>query len=271
VNELHSNKTRIPQPQDDNLNPPIQMKTNKTQLDSIQRSGKRHHGFTLVEVLVVITIIVALAALVVVVTRNIKNKAFQANAMSSLRQVAAYNVAYANENNGDINTLRWVGDPKEGGGGSWVKNSYWGRLQPYLFPDIAATSQPQLKTEINRHLDQLLLSTDADKMAGTVIRGTRIYHDGSGLPVPFAFNKNLHQWGQFMKTGNFGNQSLVLYATYGFGFFDEKDGEAYAPMPRDGSMPGTNIYYMDDRKALASFLDGHVEAVSPPIPDRNYK
>lgn len=247
------------------------MKAHQTLLGIARRSASRHRGFTLVEVLVAITIIVILAVLVVVMTRNIKNKAFQANAMSSLRQVAAYNVAYANENNGDINTLRWVGDPKEGGGGSWVKNSFWGRLQPYLFPDIETTSQPQLKKEINQHLDELLHSTDADTMAGTVVRGARIYHDGSGLPVPFAFNKNLHQWGQFLKTGAFGNPSMVLYATYGFGFFDETDGETYAAMPRDGSMPGTNIYYMDDRKALASFLDGHVETVSPPIPDRNFK
>ena len=65
------------------------MKNHKTRLDIIQRNDNRNRGFTLVEVLVVITIIVVLAALVVVVTRNIKNKAFQANAMASLRQVAA--------------------------------------------------------------------------------------------------------------------------------------------------------------------------------------
>jgi prepilin-type N-terminal cleavage/methylation domain-containing protein len=247
------------------------MKTKQNLLDITRLNGKRSRGFTLVEVLVVITVIVVLAGLVVVLTRNIKNKAYQANAMSSLRQVAAYNVAYANENNGDINTMRWVGDPKEGGGGSWVRNSFWGRLQPYIFPSIETNNQPQLAKEIKQHLSELLLSSDVDKMAGTVIQGTKVYHDGSGLPVPFAFNKNLHQWGQFLKVGSFGNQSMVLYATYGFGFFDEQDGKSYVPMPRDGSMPGNNIFYMDDRKALASFLDGHVEVIAPPIPDRNFK
>ena len=50
-------------------------------------------GFTLVELLVVITIIAVLAALVLTVTGKIKARAYQANAMSSLRQVAAFSAA----------------------------------------------------------------------------------------------------------------------------------------------------------------------------------
>jgi prepilin-type N-terminal cleavage/methylation domain-containing protein len=228
-------------------------------------------GFSLVELLVVIVIIVVLAAVAMLVTGKIRTRAYQANAMSSLRQVAAMNVAYSTENNGDINTLRWVGDPKEGGGGAWVSNSFWGRLQPFLFPDNTNTNQPELKKELNLRLNQFLNTPNSNKMTGTVISGARIYHDGSGLPVPFAFNSKLHKWNQFLKVSSFNDPSTILYATYGFGFFDKEDGQEYVPHPTDGSTPKNNIYYLDGGIALGAFLDGHVESIRPPMPDRNFE
>ena len=231
----------------------------------------RRKGFTLVELLVTITIVLVLAAMIMVVTSKIRSSAQQANAMSSLRQVASFNTAYATENNGDINTLRWVGDPKEGGGGSWVKNSFWGRLQPFLFPDATATNQKKLKTELDQRLDQLLISPDANTMQNTVLSGSKIYHDGSGLPIPFAFNENLHVWNKFVKVSSVGDPSQILYAVYGFGFFIEAVGDAYVPRPTDNSKPANNIYYLDDKKPLASFLDGHVESIPAPIPARNFE
>ena len=228
-------------------------------------------GFTLVEVLVVITIIVVMAGVVLAVVRNVKKKAYQANALSTLRQVAAISTAYSNENNGDINTLRWIGDPKEGGGGAWVKNSYWGRFQPYLFPEVSLTDQKKLKDELALRLDGLFNTRDSDTMAGTVLQGAKIYHDGSSLPVPLGFNNNLHKWGEFLKVTKFSDPASVIYATYGYGFFDETDGQSYAKMPEDKSIPKNNIYYFSDRSALASFLDGHIEPVNPPIPSRRFQ
>lgn len=232
---------------------------------------KRRAGFTLVEVIVVITIIIVMAGLILVVVRNIRKKAYQANALASLRQVAAISTAYSTENNGDINTLRWIGDPKEGGGGSWVKNSYWGRFQPYLFPEVSLTDQKKLKDELDRRLDGLFNTRDSDTMAGTVLQGAKIYHDGSGLPVPLGFNNNLHKWGEFLKVSKFSDPSSVIYATYGYGFFNEEDGQTYMQMPEDKSIPKNNIYYLSDHKALAAFLDGHIETVAPPIPGRRFE
>lgn len=242
---------------------------NRIQIAQENRSDRR--GFTLVELLVVITIIVLLATVVVFMTRKIRDKAFQANALSTLRQVAAYNVAYSTENNGDINTLRDGNDPKEGGGGAWVKNTYWGRLQPYLFADVTTNDQKQLNKELHLRLDQLFSSPDADKMTNTVISGSRVYHDTSGLPVPFGFNRNLYKWGQFLKASSFGDPSQVLYSTYGFYFFNEEDGKKYEPRPIEGAAVKNNIYYLENQSALASFLDGHVEAIQAPIPERRFK
>lgn len=235
-------------------------------------------GFTLVELLVVITIIAVMAALIVAVTRKIRSRAYQANAMSSLRQVAAFSAAYSAENNGDINTMRYVGSAKEGVP-NWVKNTFWGRLQPYLFPELTS-SDAMLRKEIKLRLDGLFkTNTDAGNnadpngtpMPGTVLSGSRPYRDGTGLAIPFAFNDNLAPWSQFAKVSSFGDPSQILYAVYGFGHFNESHGAKYAERPTNNTKPSNNIYYLDDRKALAAFLDGHVESVSAPIPPRRFR
>lgn len=228
-------------------------------------------GFTLVELLVVIVIIAVLASVAIFATRGVRKKAMQVNAMSALREIAAGSIAYAAENNGDINTMRWAGDPKEGGGGQWVSNTFWGRLQPYLFADVSETNQNMLKKELSFRLDRLFKSTDADTMAGTFVYGAKIYHDTSGLTVPVGFNSNLHQWGKFLKVSSFNDPSQVIYFTYGFGFFNEEDGKSYAPVPSDKSMPKNNIYYFDNKTMAALFLDGHMEILNPPIPKRRFE
>lgn len=228
-------------------------------------------GFTLVELLVTIVVIAALAALAFTMTGKIRTKAQQANATTALRQVAGASVAYSIENNGDINTMRWAGDSKEGGGGKWVINTFWGRMEPYLFTDAAVPNQQNLKKELGRRLDSLFNSPDSDTMAGTFLSGAKIYHDTSGLPVPLAFNRNLYQWNNFVKTSTLGDPARVLYATYGFDFFNEEHGKKYAPIPLNNSVPSNKIYYTDSRQAITSFLDGHVEMLSPPISQRLYK
>ena len=243
------------------------MKT--TQANIPPQYSSRNKGFTLVELLVVIAIVLVLASIALIMTRGVREKAYQASAMASLRQISTGSVAYSAENNGDINTLRWSGDPKEGN--PWVSATFWGRMQPYLFSDLATGNQNQLKKELDRRLDRLFNSTDADKMLKTSLSGARIYHDTSGLAVPLAFNSNLQKWNVFMKVSNFSDPSQVLYATYGFGMFNVADGKTYVPMPKDGSMPENNIYYFPDRKALAIFLDGHMESVEAPIPDRRFE
>lgn len=247
------------------------MKNKPNRIAIPSKKPRRASGFTLVELLVTITIIVALAALIMAVTQNIRAKAQQANAMSSLRQVAAFCAAYSAENNGDINTLRFGGDSKEGGGSVWVKNTFWGRLQPYMFPDAATNNQLQLGKNINMGLDQLFNTPNADTMVNTVIAGTRIYHDTSGLPVPLSFNANLAPWNRFAKVSSFGDPAQIFYFTFGFSNFNEADGKAYEPMPTAGAAVNNNIYYLKDRKALAAFLDGHMESISPPIPSRRFE
>jgi prepilin-type N-terminal cleavage/methylation domain-containing protein len=248
------------------------MKPEKTQPHVSPSTRRSNRGFTLVEMLVVITIIAALAGVIFVATRSFKNKAHKTNAMSILRQVAAFNLAYATENNGDINTLRWETDPLEGKP-NWVKNSYWGRLQPYIFPNASGTDSA-LQKSMKQGVDGLFSTNTAKspiEMKGTALSGARIYRDKSGLAVPFAFNVNLAPWNKFAKTSRFSDPSQLMYFTYGSGMFNADDGKAYVPMALAGQTVTNNIYYFDDKKTIAAFLDGHIESIEAPIPDRKFE
>lgn len=226
-------------------------------------------GFTLVELMVTITIVVILVAIAFVAGSRVKKKALQAKALVPIRDVAMANAQFATENSGRINTLRWAGDKEEGK--PFVGNSFWGRLQPYLFPDLDSNNQKKLKEETSKRLDRLFDSTDADKMTGTWLQGSKIYHDASGLPVPFAFNDELYTWNDWENMNRVGGLSEIMYITYGFGIFNEADGKSYTPRPTDGSKPDNSIYYLDDGRAIVSFLDGHVERLTAPIPSRRFK
>lgn len=199
------------------------------------RPRRRSHapGFTLVELMV--TILIVLVSLAFVIPRRSLGKAAQTKTVNSMRQVAQTNAEYSTENLGNINTLRWVGDPKDGR--PYVGNSYWGRFQPDLFTGVATNNQGTLKSGINQELDQLFATPDADSMRKTVLDGSTIYHDGSGLAVPIAFNSRLYQRNKEVKVTQFGDAANVLYVAHGFGLFDEADGQEYVERPTDGSTP----------------------------------
>lgn len=221
-------------------------------------------GFSLVELLITILIIIVIAAISILSIRKVREKARVVNSVSSMRQVASFHLAYATENQGDINTSGGtdVGLPGQ--------KHFWGRFQPYFLPSTEATQGPAQKEELIRSLNPLLNTTDADTMANTAIAGPKIFHDQRGMPVPFSFNKNIYNGAKLKKLTEFGDPSRMIYAVYGRFNFTEADGSAYVPRPMDGTAPTNRIFYTDDRKAIASFIDGHVEIVSPPFPDHYY-
>lgn len=224
----------------------------------------RADGFTLVELLVTITIIAALAGLSVMLIQRVRERARIVNAISSLRQVASLHLAYSSENQGSINT---AGGSLVGAAGA---QNFWERFQPYFIARMETTQGPAEKQEILRHLNILLNTTDAETMANTAFRGPKIFHDSRGLPIPFSFNKNIYHGKELLKMSLVPNPEQMIYAVYGRFNFTEADGSSYAPMPTNGTIPANKIFYLSDKKAIAAFLDGHVESISPPFTDRAY-
>lgn len=247
------------------------MKINAIRLGAPQ--GKRHRGFTLVELLVVITIIVVLAALATVGVGKIRNSAHQANAVSSMRQIGIANVAYYTENNGAINVIRDAGEKGayEGAGGKWVSGSFMGRMQPYLFAGLETSDQKRLGEQITASMSQLLGTSDLRTLAGTLFSGVPVTTDASGARNPLAINDRLRpKWGNAnppQRVSSYGYPSSILYITFGRYYFNPLLGETYTPLPGAGDNRRT-IYFAPDRKGIFGFLDGHVEMLSPPIPER---
>lgn len=241
---------------------PKLMKTNPKYSKKVRSHFPFKHGFTLVELLVVIVMIATLATIVFFFTTKAKSKAMQVNALGMLREVATANAGFSSDNFGKINTMRWIGDPEEGK--PYVGNSYWGRMEPYIFSGASTNSQPKLKAELKIRLKQFLATSDTSKMTGTLLQGSRIYHDASGLPVPFGFNGKLYSWGKWARMSQISDPARVMYATYGFAFVTEANSKTFQRRPTDGT--SKPIYFMENNKALVVFLDGHTESVSAPFP-----
>jgi prepilin-type N-terminal cleavage/methylation domain-containing protein/prepilin-type processing-associated H-X9-DG protein len=245
----------------------------KTTLTGIPQ-GKPRRGFTLVELLVSITIIIVLAALVFAVTGKIRASAQQANAVSAMRQIGIANVAYYSENNGNINVIRDATEKGsyEGTGGKWVGNSFMGRMQPYLFSGLETSDQKKLATAITISLSELLGTTDLRTMAGTPFSGVPVTTDGSGVRNPIAINDRLRpKWGNAnppQRVSSYGDPSGVLYMTYGRYYFNALLCEKYMPLPVAGDNRRA-IYFLPNRMGIFCFLDGHVEMRSPPIEERS--
>jgi len=223
-------------------------------------------AFTLLEILVVIAIISILTALALSVMGRATQSARQAKAVVPLRDCAAAGLVYSAQNNGQINTEKWPGDANEGQNGQYVSDSFWGRLQPHIFPQFTGGTQAQQGVELKQRIGELFSTQNSDKMTGTILQGGSIYHDSTGLPVPFAFNKYLYQWNKWVTINDAGGPSQVIYMTYGSGFFGETDACQYVKWPTDGSKPLNPILYLPNQKAMVVFLDGHVEMLGSPIP-----
>ncbi len=239
---------------------------------SVCRSCGPSRGFTLVELLVSILIVAILAVLVMAITGKLRERGRQATAINALRQIGSAQAAYSAENSGAINVMRdgaEAGTGHEGGPNAWVSNTFWGRLQPHLFGGIETNNQKLLATNIKASLATLFDTTDLKTMKGTPFEGIKAYGDLSGISVPIAFNLSLRPaWRAApKKVASFGNPANTLYCTYGRYFIDKSHAKTYTPLPVGGS-GSRGIYFLPNKKAIVCFLDGHIETVGTPMPDR---
>lgn len=115
------------------------MSTNQVKHCSQVKRRSARHGFTLVELLVVITIILVLAAIVISVTRKVQQSAQASNRLSDVRQAGSMLLNLATENNGRCSFFA-------GGNSAW-------EYRPYLIllKELSLTnSKDYNKNETNR-------------------------------------------------------------------------------------------------------------------------
>jgi prepilin-type N-terminal cleavage/methylation domain-containing protein/prepilin-type processing-associated H-X9-DG protein len=243
------------------------MKNHIHQVGIAPANRTRQRGFTLVELLVVITITVVLAALIVVMTGKIKQKAYQAKSLTVLNQMSTACTAYSLENNGDIMTVNFEGYPRMKG--KWVTGSFWGAIAPNLFAGLNLRDDVTSAKLLNQAVTSLFGTQDRT-MKGTFQGETYGAISDTCCFVPFAFNGNLTGWDKYRKVTQYEDPSATLYMAYGWVSFAKKDGEKYAPLPKTRSERSSNIDWFHNKTAAFLFLDGHVEILSPPIADRYY-
>ncbi|QTN31357.1 prepilin-type N-terminal cleavage/methylation domain-containing protein [Akkermansiaceae bacterium] len=238
--------------------------------------GKRNPnpGFTLVELLIVIGIVAVLALISILAARKFMNKAMETKSLNTIRQVATANMAYAQENNGEINVVRVDSETQveRRPGRGYVADSFWGRITPYLFSDIAYSSanQPKLAADIKQRLLTFHGTTNINTMAKTFQRDVPIYGgDGSGIKVPYTFSTYLAPWNRIVKTSTVADPAQTAYMTFGSYRFNENDMSEYSPhvSPR---IPQKRVDFFSNRKAAIIFLDGHLEMVGTPMPKRRF-
>ncbi len=243
------------------------MRNQKTQASLLSQNTIRHKGFTLVELLVVITIIIVLAAAVFAIIGRVKQKSYQAKALVPLRQISAVCAAYSIENNGDIMTVNYQGSPRMNG--KWVTGSFWGALAPHLFTGLDLKNDNASSKALNRAVCSFFGTQDR-LMKGTFQGETHGAISDTCCFVPFAFNTNVTDWNKYPKISQFDDPSATLYMTYGWSSFAKKDGDKYAALPKTKAERTNNIDWFHSKTAAFVFLDGHVEILSPPVAERLY-
>jgi prepilin-type N-terminal cleavage/methylation domain-containing protein len=227
-----------------------------TQMNRGDCAGRK--GFTLVELLVVMAILIVLAALVFVVFRNVRTTGDMATSMNRIRAYGLANSSYASDQNGRyVSNAKW--DDESRFQGSWDK---YPDFLSYIVGNAAYQDGDPATGEIADSLPEDLLDPVAyrskknrwDKVAasyGYVIEGV----DPSG----------------WAKKGMDKHRTVfsVQFPARSAAFMTCKDWNAkytgrflWKDNPTEGKLPTGDIAYRYNDKCLVVFFDGHTETMT---------
>lgn len=217
------------------------------------RSSAR--GFTLVELLVVITIVAVLATLSFIGVGRAMASARASNALKSLQQIALANVAYSTDNGGRIvgagNGLDWQGESTNGMG-------IMGRLYPYVSGVQKSPSQLNWEDDITPTYGPLRdANVPISISSASQTWACNIYFNQSNSPGATNLTKGKRMQ-QLDEPGR------IIYVMSGRTRVRAQDAQDASQLPLP-STPRAGIYYSFRGKSPTAFLDGHGELLAYPI------
>ncbi len=178
------------------------------------RAARPLHGFTLVELLVVIAIIAALIGLLLPAVQSARESARRTSCMNNIRQLALANLVYESANRRFPPSLVWSGASTTDD----TANSVWSaqaRLMPYL-------EEVAIGAEIQKQLS--VPYSNASLSNGTLIAGIRIsslicpsepntqirLKNGAPEHAPLNYAVNLGTWMVFRPQGMIGGDGVFF-------------------------------------------------------------
>lgn len=210
-------------------------------------------GFTLIELMVVITIVVVLASLAFMGFSRLKKQGYRAASMNNLRQLQAANQTYAAENNG-IYVQAWSFD--EDGNQNpqkWnVNEEFLGYLRGEVSPDAPTSVRRSVPEAL---LDPLVVRTRASRWD----RLEKSY--GLNITTLEGGSNNTPGSKRQIKTTQLVSPSRTFSFITGQNPFIAYSGR-YTYNGTENNTGNTTTAYRHDGKAIAVFFDGHTELKS---------
>lgn len=224
---------------------------------SFHSKSTRSLGFTLVEMLVTITIIITLAALATVGTKKLRQSADTVVALKRIGGFAHANSLYAIDHNGKY-VAAYSFDEESKPGTPWHYNPAYLEM---LIGENAPGSEPEEFEGYDGFPEQVL--------DPVVVRAKKRYW--SRVSASFAYNnENVPGggWGQ-PGTSRAHTTSSVKYPGESFAFISATDWIAnyggrllWKKSPVEGKTNDSKIAYRHQNKAVVAFYDGHTETMS---------
>lgn len=224
-----------------------------------------HHrsGFTLIEMLIVVAIIAALAFLVFSGARRARDSAMMTTGMTRIRSLQLANAGYASDHNGKFAPV-WgtEGDAKTSYGDSWLNNPEY---LSYLSSNSKVKDSKTGKYDENVLDPVVLKSGVSDRYRLSVSFGYvennvpgRNWSSGGAPSQTEASKDPLRRW--YMQTlHDPANMAAFITSCDFIGKYSGR--HKWAANPKEGYQEG-KVAYRYNGKMLAVFYDGHTEAVS---------
>jgi prepilin-type N-terminal cleavage/methylation domain-containing protein/prepilin-type processing-associated H-X9-DG protein len=221
-----------------------------------------HRGFTLIEILVVVSLIVILAGILFPVFAQVREKARQTTCLSNLRQVSQAMQLYADE----YDTRLPPAISREPGEAVYFPTTWMGLLVPYLKTPACFIDASSGRRDVDWHHSNDLLKNYAyppSRRAAGRPFGTALWEGIGGFSGPPV--------GDYREPAPSRTQSEVARPTETILVCDHKvfdwgmaDGKLYYPAPRhlcerDLRLPDGVL--VPQGLINAAFVDGHVKAL----------